>query len=134
MKFCLNHPNRRVFSKGLCLECYKKEYQKPLKRTPLKKKPFIIRKVSKNQETRLSKYFRKRKIFFSKPENKLCRIQLTGCTRIATELHHGKGKEGDLLLDERWWIPACANCHRKVTDESKKAIEEGNSYSRHKKE
>ncbi len=131
MKFCKEHPTKRVFSKGLCLECYKKEYQKPLKRTPLKKKPFIIRRVSDKRKKLLASYTALRKAFLS--THKVCEIKGLKCIRKAQEVHHMRGR-GKWLLVVEFWKAVCHNCHVEITEHSEKAIEQGHSISRNKKD
>lgn len=59
------------------------------------------------------------------------------------ECHHLHGRSDDrffdeyaeekgivLTLDERFWIPLCSNAHRKVTDDSRFAWENGYSFKR----
>jgi hypothetical protein len=61
--------------------------------------------------------------------------------RRATEVHHMAGRVGfaddfarlnntPLLLDERYWLPVSREAHRKITDESAWAIENGFSVRR----
>lgn len=45
--------------------------------------------------------------------------------KLARECHHMRGRNGDLLLDERWWLPVCVSCHRWITDHGKQARELG---------
>lgn len=131
MKYCLNHKERKVFSKGLCAACYKIKYFKPLKRISLKKKPFFIKPVADRRKKQLETYKALKKQFLI--EHTTCEIKGLYCQLIASEVHHTKGRENDLLLDERFWKASCHNCHAEATEHSKKAIEEGNSISRIKK-
>jgi hypothetical protein len=48
----------------------------------------------------------------------------------ATEVHHQKGRIGDLLLDERFWLPVSQKAHDKITRESAWAEENGYTLSR----
>jgi hypothetical protein len=41
--------------------------------------------------------------------------------RLADECHHMRGRNGDLLLDERYWLPVCMGCHKWITEHGKKA-------------
>jgi len=133
MKFCPNHKGLqiRVFSKGLCAACYKIKYSKPLKRTPLKKKPFFIKPIADKRKKQLKLYSSLRKQFLT--DHPLCQIKGLHCQIIATELHHSGGRENELLLEVSKFKAACHNCHTETTDNSKKAIEEGHSISRIKK-
>lgn len=130
MKSCNKHTERKVFSKGLCVECYKKEHSKPLKRTPLKKKPFVINKVAPKRKVQNKAYLALRKDFLI--EHPTCEIRGLKCQVKATEIHHTRGRENKMLLNKKWWKAVCHNCHREVTDNSKKAIEDGHSHSKHK--
>lgn len=131
MKYCLFHKDRRVFSKGLCAACYKIKYQKPLKRTPLKKKPFFIKPIADKRAKKLRIYGKRRKAFLKL--HTTCEIKGHSCTIRATEVHHTDGREGILLLLESKWKAVCHNCHVEITEYSKQAIKDGNSNSRHKK-
>jgi hypothetical protein len=31
--------------------------------------------------------------------------------KLTSDCHHKMGKEGELLLDERYWLPVCRWCH-----------------------
>ena len=75
----------------------------------------LLRKVSKKHAKVITKYLKNRKIYLSKPENQLCKIDTVGCTRKATDVHHSAKKQTEKAwLDESKWIPACDNCHRKA--------------------
>ncbi len=55
------------------------------------------------------------------------------CTKEPVdEIHHMKGREGNLLLDTRFFKAACRHCHDIINVHSKAAIENGQSLSRHK--
>lgn len=41
--------------------------------------------------------------------------------RLADQCHHVRGRNGDLLLDERYWLPVCNSCHRWITEHGKLA-------------
>ena len=44
---------------------------------------------------------------------------------LATEVHHKLGRRGPSLLDQSKWVALCSECHAVITNEPKKAIEEG---------
>jgi hypothetical protein len=126
-------------SKGLCPVCFRKKYtkkpinrkpNKPLKRAPLKHKPYKIKKVSLKRSDSLKEYRVESAIFIK--ENPVCGMNLPGCTKKATQVHHKKGRENDLLLKKEFWMPGCDSCHTWCTEHSKEAIELGLSISRHK--
>jgi hypothetical protein len=35
--------------------------------------------------------------------------------KLASECHHIRGRNGELLLDERYWLPVCRKCHDWIT-------------------
>lgn len=62
----------------------------------------------------------------------------------ATQVHHSRGKVGyydqmardndiPLLIDDRFWLAVSSEGHRKITDDSKFAIENGFSFLRTEK-
>ena len=134
-----------MFSKGLCKSCWNRKYGKPLERTALKKKPQKelkrtplkrstkpIKKVADKRQKQLAEYYKLREAFLKK--HKECELKVdSGCTRIATEIHHEQGRWNELLLDVTKFKAGCRHCHDRVTEKSKEAIENGQSISRHKK-
>lgn len=133
------HTDRPIFSKGRCKQCAMLTY-KPLKasgkplarRTPIKQSNKPIRQVSKKRQAQLDEYSKKRDEFIK--QHPTCRAGLKRCTEVADDVHHMKGKENDLLLDERYWLPICRSCHIIITAQSRMAIDTGLSVSRHKNE
>jgi hypothetical protein len=108
-----------------------KKRSEPLKRnsTPVRKTP--KKKVTEKRKSQLIEYSKLRVQFLS--QHKYCAVKLPGCTILATEIHHQKGRENYLLLDTQYWLPVCRSCHNTITEHSKLAIEKGFSISRHKK-
>lgn len=93
---------------------------------PKKPKPVSDKRKEENKE-----YSIKRIKFLL--ENPNCKARIQGiCTGVATEVHHQAGRENDLLLDERYWLPSCRGCHDWCTEFSNEAIELGLSISKHK--
>lgn len=93
---------------------------KGLKRTPLKKKPVKIRKVSQKLKILLQIYaILRQKFLLSFPR---CAAQLSECTTEATEVHHAFGRDNLLLIMVRGFRPLCNSCHRRLTDDSDLAI------------
>jgi hypothetical protein len=72
------------------------------KRTPIKKKS----EKRKNDE---KVYKELRKNFLN--ENPYCKAQLPGCTGMATECHHSKGRVGKNYLDVNTFVALCHACH-----------------------
>lgn len=90
------------------------------------KKP--IPKVSQKQVERLAQYRKVRDQFMK--ENLLCQAKLNGCTVKATDLHHAKGKVGDLLTDKRYFKALCRSCHSYIEINPNFAKEKGFSLNR----
>lgn len=106
---------------------------KPLKRVPLKRKPCKIKKVSDKKKVEDERYFKEREGFLKEEANKICNAQLECKGDEATDVHHKKGR-GKYYLDRSTWLAVCRKCHRRITDNSKEAIELGLSVSRLKKD
>jgi hypothetical protein len=104
----------------------KKVYQ--LKRTPLVKKPYKIKKVSEKRKYNLKQYLEDRIVFLK--ANPICQANLDCCKKKATEVHHAAGRENDRLNDQSFWVAICRPCHRWVTENSAEAIELGLSVRR----
>lgn len=102
---------------------------KPLRRTPLKKKVYKIKPRSTKRAKQENIYNKRAKAW--KIENPECKGNIPGCTGETTEVHHKKGKENELLLNEQYWLPLCANCHRIINVMPiEEAIERGFSLRR----
>lgn len=95
-----------------------------------------IAKVSKKQLTAVRQYLQDRGPWL---EGKMCRCK--GCYQKAVECHHMKGRKGyadqwardngiKLINDKRFWFPACSLCHKRITDDSGWALENGYSFKR----
>ena len=59
-----------------------------------------------------------------------CQARLSGCTVKATDLHHSKGRTGDLLTDKRHFKALCRSCHRFIEENPKFSKENGYSENR----
>ncbi len=127
--------NRRAWSQGTPKpEPEQKKYQ--LKRTPIKKKPG---KPKPRQKSKPKQYSKKRQALNrlyaakSKPiwQDAECGIKAPGCTFFAQGIHHLKGKATEaLLMDEKYWIPACNCCNEYVEKHDAWARENGFKLSK----
>lgn len=90
--------------------------KKPLKRVPLKK-------VSDKRKEQNTAYSVARLTWII---GKKCAC----CGDTASEVHHMKGRENDLLMEKKYWLPTCSGCHRLITDDSAWAIAHGYSLRR----
>ena len=83
------------------------------------------RKKSKDDN---KEYNKERKLYLK--ANNQCEAKLQGCKKVATQIHHKKGRVGKLLTDVRYWLPVCEDCHRRIEDNPKMAYEKGLSLKR----
>lgn len=97
------------------------------------KKPVKIRQYSKKRQRANREYAEKSRPWW---KGKQCAIRSPGCTGAATGIHHLKGKSStELLLDERYWVPACGYCNTIWVEENHaEAVKNGFKLSRLKKE
>lgn len=95
-----------------------------------------IAKISKKQSKDVREYLKERGPWL---EGKRCGCE--GCHNKATECHHKKGRTGyadkwardngiKLIHDKRFWFPACSWHHKRITDDSGWALENGYSMLR----
>lgn len=115
-----------------CDECRKlipakvyvpKKFNNDLKLKPIYKPP---KKVSDKRKIENLKYSVLRIEFLSKPENKICPV--TGWE--ATEIHHKKGRVGDLFLDTNFWLAVSREGHIHIEENTQWAKEKGFSLDR----
>jgi hypothetical protein len=89
------------------------------------RKPIRRRSLKKQAEDKI--YFARRKIFLA--ANPLCAISVDlgeNPPRLATDIHHMKGRLGKNYLDEQFWLPVSRHWHRQLHDNPKWAKE--NNY------
>jgi hypothetical protein len=75
-------------------------------------------------------YIKLVKIFLARPENVTCQIDMEGCTKIATCVHHVSGRTRTKLKDEKDWMASCESCNLWVEVNDGKARELGFKKSR----
>jgi hypothetical protein len=93
------------------------------------KKSYKIKPKSKKREKLDSDYSKRRKIFLEKKP--MCEAHIIGiCTQMSTDVHHKKGRTGDLYLDESYWLSVCRACHNYIETHPTIAKEMGFSISR----
>lgn len=131
-KKCARCKNERyIFSRGMCHSCYRATHKPKFK----KRKP--INRISNKGRLRNDEYRKSRKNFLS--SHCCCEVKLPGCTVPNSsyegdklEVHHKKGRIGDLLTDQRYFLAVCSSCHRYLEDHPEFAVSNGWSLSRHK--
>lgn len=107
---------RRAISQGLA---------KP----PEPKAPATINKKSDKLKAGEKEYKKVRKAYLTVHIS--CEVK--GCNHVATEIHHQKGRIGDLLIDTNFFLAVCSEHHKKIELLPAWAKEKGYSISRHKK-
>lgn len=83
------------------------------KMAPATRAPKRLRRRSTKRARQEREYLRLRAPWI---EGRACEMRLDGCTGRATEVHHRMGREGELLLDVRFWMAGCHTCHHQVTN------------------
>lgn len=73
--------------------------------------------------------------------HRCCEAKLTGCMiptlnyeALGLQIHHKKGRLGELLFDKRYFLAVCQNCHSYIENNPEFAISHGYSLSRLAKE
>ena len=95
------------------------------------KKVHKIAQFSKKRQRANREYAEKSRPYW---KGKQCEIKAPGCFGMAQGIQHKKGKSStELLLDERYWIPACNHCNTWVEIYPAEAEKKGFKLSRLKK-
>jgi hypothetical protein len=81
-----------------------------------KKKPVKIKPLSDKRAKENKVYLTLRKVYLE--NHPFCVMNLEGCTKDATEIHHSKKRVGELLCDVRYFVAICRNCHIKVENDN----------------
>jgi hypothetical protein len=96
--------------------------------TPLlRKTPTKIKAKSDKRSALDQLYSMLRNKFLS--ENSVCAARLTGCTLVASDVHHKKGR-GNYYLDITTFLPVCRSCHSYIELHPNEAKELGFSLNR----
>mgnify|MGYP003503850759 FL=1 len=128
-RLCDNSKETPLIGK-LCKNHYWKGRADMKSKNPPQKKYSKIPLSTQKRAKELEIYSKMRLVFLR--ENPNCQTNgiIKGCTIKATEVHHKKGKIGNLLITESNFLSICRSCHRWVTDNSKEAVEMGLSDKR----
>lgn len=113
-----------VFGKGYCQRHQYLRLDKILKPPPPQRH---IKKFSDRTRKKVGEYIALRELFLK--EFPLCTTHLMGCEKIATEIHHMKGR-GIYLNDVGTWLPVCRYCHHWIEMHPSEAKTLGFSQSR----
>ena len=76
------------------------------------------------------KVLKKRYAAFLKTRS-FCRIKSPVCTKVASVVHHLKGRTPDLILDETYFCEACPECNAFVESNDAWARERGFKLSKY---
>lgn len=87
--------------------------------------PKTTKKIKHRSDKRAAEERVYNKIVGPWKEGKTCGVK--GCEAPCTENHHKRGRIGKLLLDIRWWFPACHDHHVYINEHPDWALE--NEYS-----
>ena len=64
-------------------------------------------------------------------QHPLCQAKIYGlCTNTATEIHHKKGREGELLINPEFFLSVCRQCHEWIENNPNLSKDLGFSISR----
>lgn len=85
-------------------------------------------KVSNSRKEQNKEYERKKKAFLSKHTS--CQIQIPGCTKEVTCVHHTVGRIGENYTDETTWLASCTRCNLEVEIKEAEAREAGHKKTR----
>lgn len=96
--------------------------------TPPKKQVAIKRRTKKRAAD--ERIYNARVAELKLDENNVCAANWEGCTGCFDHNHHGRGRTGDLLLNEEFWVFLCESCHRIVELMPNKAKKEKLSFLR----
>ena len=76
----------------------------------------------------LREYKKVREIYLDK--NPICEANLNGCGNDANQIHHKKGRIGNLLIDDNYFLAVCGNCHHWIENNPTESKELGFSLNR----
>ena len=107
-----------------CTDCVSERVEKEKAKPPKIKAK--IKPVSDKRKKEDALYQLERVLFLRQPENQKCPI--TG--KPTTDVHHMKGRIGDLLLNKKYWIALSREGHKYVEENPEWAKENGYSLNR----
>lgn len=82
--------------------------------------------TTKPKSSALNRYKKARKAYLL--EHPVCEVR--GCGKPSEQIHHERGRIGDLLTNDKYFLAVCAECHQKIERFPKWAKEQGYSQSR----
>lgn len=88
----------------------------------------MIRKQSKKRAVQNREYSKLRKEYLE--GHPICEVRLGNCTNQATNIHHQRGRIGDLLTDTTYFLACCFSCHQWIENNPTESKKRGYSISR----
>jgi hypothetical protein len=85
-----------------------------------------ITDVEKPREQLEKQYLKIKKKFLA--DNPLCGVD--GCWKSSEDVHHQKGRTGNLLIDTAHFLPVCRAHHKNIEEKPIEAKAQGHSKSR----
>jgi len=85
---------------------------------------YKIRKVSKKQSASLREYKKVREVYLIANPN------CERCGNEATDIHHKKGRIGNDLINDNYFMAVCRPCHTWIENNPKEAKQIGYSLNR----
>jgi len=119
--------------KKICKTCNNEDYlwaRGECKRCASKSKPAKIKPVSDKRAQEQKSYSVMRRLYLEANPECACGGIIEGCDGQATEVHHARGRVGELYLDIRYWKPLTSSCHKFVELNPVWAKENGLSENR----
>lgn len=116
-------PNIENKDLGLCASC-----NRDRRKVPKVKVVHPVKKVTEKRAKQNREYLKMREDFLI--QYPVC--QIAGCNKPAVEVHHRAGRANDLLTNPENFLAICSDCHSKITEHSREAINEGYSELRSK--
>jgi hypothetical protein len=95
---------------------------------PVKKARKLINKRSRKMTTVMSEVKKLYSLFLKK--NTTCQVNTDECTRVATDVHHRKGRGKNQIADATTWMAVCRSCHNRIESDDAWARKMGYKISK----
>lgn len=125
---CICHGEKRIIvvKAGYC---QRGNHEKKQAAKGDKAKKHYLPPVSDKRAKEQRVYSIARKLFLK--HHPLCQAKVAGICQVASaEVHHKKGRIGELYLDQQYWLAVCSTCHKHVETHPEEAKEKGWSLDR----
>jgi hypothetical protein len=103
-------------------QCRRKKADKPARQP--------IARRSKKRAKQERQYLKARELYLKAHPDCQAMLEVAGCSKVATTIHHPGGRIGDDLTDPLNMIGACMECHTWIETHPKEAKAMGLSISR----